>query len=85
MSTESQITTLLFAVGQLLKKVDTLKDQMTIYQDGLAQLRREIEIREAVHQVWLEDRAAALLRGNALWLQETEAPIGKPKRKIEAR
>ena len=73
MSTESQIVTLLFAVGQLLKKVDALKDQVTGYEDGLTQLRREIEIRETLHQVWLEDRAAALLRGNALWLQETEA------------
>lgn len=73
MSTESQITTLLLAAGQILKKVDALKDQMIIYEDGLAQLRQEIEIRETLHQVWLEDRAAALLRGNALWLQETEA------------
>ena len=76
MSTESQIVPLLFAVGQLLKKVDALQETITAHEAGhqaeLAQLRREIEIREAVHQDFLEVRMKAVARDNLLWLRETE-------------
>ena len=67
-----QLTTLLFAVGQLLKKVDAIADRVTAYEEGLALLRTEIEVRESLHQVWLEDRAEAIAKGNALWRRETE-------------
>ena len=77
MSVESQVVTLLFAVGQILKKVDALQEIITAHEADhraeLVQLRQEIEIRAAVHQAYLQDWGARVVRDNLLWLRETEA------------
>ena len=78
-----QLTTLLFAVGQLLKKVDAVTDRMTVYEEGLALLRTEIEVRESLHQVWLEDRVKEIAHNNSLWLKETGASREEERKGLE--
>ena len=67
-----QLTTLLFAVGQLLKKVDAIADRVAAYEEGLALRRTEEEIRQTVYQEAVNHKLWDFLDKNALWVRETE-------------